>query len=748
MKKRILSVILCVVLLVMFTPPMNVPAAQTSGDVRLGLIHPANRLDPQLAQNSTEALLVEQIFLGLVGLDEEGNITPELAQSWEISDDGLAYTFNLRPEVPWIGANRRPARNVTADDVGFSFDRARQFGNFEGVIEGVEVVDDFTIIIFLQEFFPEFLTVLAVSPAAKIVPIDLVLEAGEDAWTSPGTVWGNGPYLLADRAGQTVVLEANPFWEGDRTGQVQAVRVEYTEDPFDALRRFGNDEFDLIELYPEFRELIEQDPVFRRSTHDEPGRPLDLFNDTFFAQQTGFGHSYLVKEFLLPAYSAYFGLGGIHLWRFNDQLPEVQVADNTRVLNEETLGALQTLDEQGTLVFERRTAQLELIQPGDILAGDSTLIVGTDVAPYGFLRRVANAYSDGSRFVVETDPAALEEAVRQGEQSAPILLDFGNTFIEQDHPISALPQGEGIVPIKYVPPYAGVQITIDEVVYDEDGDENTKNDQVRASGSLTIEPDAKTNLSLKIQNHQLQSFNFSTALREKVNIKLYSSIDVVSFGKRVELKRITFMPYTVFIGPVPIVITPRLSVYVGADGSISVGVSTGIDQSSTITTRVWYESGGWNKDFSLSDHSISDIKTDWNVSAKAKAYAGPELSVLLYGVAGPYGQITGYLSLSGSPTSDPLWKLTAGIKAELGVKIDVLSFKVYSDPFEVTILPEELLNKAGGGVPTPTNIPPVVTPVPPSDSCSSNWWPPGCWAWWVWVIVVVVVILILLMVFG
>lgn len=749
MKNKILGVIVCVALLTAVIPPTAAPAAQASREVRLGTIQPLNDLDPQLAQNSTEALLVEQVFLGLTGLDENGNPIPELAQVWEVSEDSRIWTFSLRPEVQWVGADRRPVRNVVARDVGFSLERAREFGNFNGLIEAVELVDDLTVMIILGQSYPELASLLAVAPAAKIVPLDLVLEAG-DGWTLPGVIWGNGPYLLADRAGPSVTLEANPFWEGGRTNEVGAARVEYVEDPRESLRRFVNGEFDLIELYPDFRETVGQDPGFERLVRDVPGAQLNLFSQSPFARQVGSGHSYLVKEYLLPVYSSHFGLGGLHLWSFNNQLPEVQIADNVRVLNGETLGALLSLDEQGTLIFERQTPQLSLIQPGDILVGDSTLTVGNEAAPYGFLLRAVNLFPDGGRFLVETVPAFLDEAVIQGSLEQPVEIDLDNIY--DIPPVSGLPQNDRFALAAYRPPYASLQIEIDRVLYDEDGDEtNTTDDQVRVEGKVTVEPGAGMQFTLNIRNNQLQSMRFTNNLKQSAELKMYSQVKLADLQKTVTIKRFIFAPQTFLVGWVPVVITPEISVVAGINGSISVDISTGIKQTSTITAGAEYRDGNWNRVIEVGDLHVSPLEMTLKQSASARAFAGPELAVTIYGVAGPYGRIQAYLTLKVDPATSPWWTVKGGISGEVGFKAQVLSVidLRFKQPFD--IYGPETLGEAGKIIPTATFMPtkpPPSTPPKITNVCISILWPLRCWPWWLWVIAVLLTLFILGKIFG
>jgi hypothetical protein len=743
MKYKFLNMIVCTVLLVAM---LAITAQQNPQALHLGLISSFSQFDPLLTESYSEVVIIEQLFLGLTGLDANGNPVPELAESWQVSDDGLTWTFSLRRGIPWVDSNRNAMRNVTAQDVSFSMYRALQTGNFEGLLETVEVVDEYSVMLILRTPYPDLPTLLAVSPAAKVVPADLVQKYAEQ-WTQVGTIWTDGPYLLVDQSRQTVQLEFNPYWKAENDVQVRSVLVEFIPNPTEALQRYLRGEFDLIELDPDFRTIVAQESGLAEQIRDSRGTPLELFSQMPFTSKIGLGHSYLVKSTLLPVYSGYFGLGDFHLWGFNNAIPDVQIPGTTRVLNDETLRSLQSMaEDQSVLVFSYMTPQLSMIFIGDIIVGDSTLNHGNEVAPYGFLRRVTNMYTDNSgQFVIETVQAALDEAIESGGQTTDIPLE--NIYHEETPTVLAALEKPRISPVAYAPTYAGLKISFDEPIYDDDGDLSTKNDQVHVSGYVNIAQGAQVHMDLSIKNHQLESFHFTNTLKQTAELKLYSEVSLLYFDKSVDPAKYTFAPITIFIGPVPVVIVPQLTISVGVNGDVSVNISTGIEQSSTITTTASYENGKWDWGSGISDNHIGPLETELTASASAGAFAGPKLSVLIYGVLGPYAQIKGYITLSGDPTATPLWKLVAGIKGEIGVKLDVLSIIVVKYNFPpIIILPEQVLAQAGGGVVLPTDIPPTSTPSGPV--CGSIWWPPSCWPWWIWVVVVVLAIVILLAIFA
>ena len=126
-------------------------------------------LDPAFARNPQNIWPIQQLFNGLVQLDDSLNIQPEIAQAWEISADGKTYTFSLREDVYFhssavFGSDK--TRAVTAKDFVFSFDRLKddKTGSPGGwVLQNVKrytATDKHTLQIELKQAFPAFLGLL------------------------------------------------------------------------------------------------------------------------------------------------------------------------------------------------------------------------------------------------------------------------------------------------------------------------------------------------------------------------------------------------------------------------------------------------------------------------------------------------------------------------------------------------------------------------------------------------------------
>jgi oligopeptide transport system substrate-binding protein len=108
------------------TPEPAEPAAAPPEEVkeeivlRMGLGAEPSSIDPNLAQDTYAINTLEGMFLGLTNINNEtGEIEPELATSWDISEDGLVWTFSMRDDAVWTDGNP-----VTAHDIEYSVKRA------------------------------------------------------------------------------------------------------------------------------------------------------------------------------------------------------------------------------------------------------------------------------------------------------------------------------------------------------------------------------------------------------------------------------------------------------------------------------------------------------------------------------------------------------------------------------------------------------------------------------------------------
>ena len=214
-------------------------------------------LDPAFARNPQNIWPTNQLFNGLVQLDDSLNIKPDLAKHWTYNDSSLTYTFILRDSVYFhahdlFGPKR--SRTVTAADFVYSFDRLKD-DNLAApgswVLQQVDhywASNDSTLSIKLKQAFPPFLGILAMR-YCSVVPHEAVTYFGKDFRKNP---IGTGPFAFKLWIENTkLVLRRNPlYFEYDEKGQqlpyLEAVTVSFLPDKQSEFLEFTQGNLDFI----------------------------------------------------------------------------------------------------------------------------------------------------------------------------------------------------------------------------------------------------------------------------------------------------------------------------------------------------------------------------------------------------------------------------------------------------------------------------------------------------------------------
>lgn len=219
-------------------------------------------LDPAFARNQANIWGVNQVFNSLLQLDDELNILPCIAKSWDIDESGLTYTFYLRDDVYFHDHflfQDGKGRRVVAEDFVYSFNRivddnlaspgAWIFNSVAVNADGSHsftALEDTTLVIELRHSFPPFLGILTMQYCA-VVPHEVVEYYGRDFRRNPV---GTGPfYFKYWREGVKLVLLKNPsyfeFENGVRLPYLDAVSITFIIDKQTAFLEFikGNLDF-------------------------------------------------------------------------------------------------------------------------------------------------------------------------------------------------------------------------------------------------------------------------------------------------------------------------------------------------------------------------------------------------------------------------------------------------------------------------------------------------------------------------
>ncbi|MFP4363375.1 MAG: peptide ABC transporter substrate-binding protein [Spirochaetia bacterium] len=224
-------------------------------------------LDPANISGVPEHRIYMSLFEGLVSYDPETlEATPGVAESWEVSDDGMQYTFHLREDAQWSDGTPITAQTfvdswlrflspdtaaVYSYMVNMVIAGARDYNAGEAGPDAVQIraVDDHTFQFDLTGPAPYVLGMLAHYAFAP-VPLHVIEEYG-DEWTRPENFVGNGPFTLENwRPQQELTVVPNEtYWDAEA---VQLDRVVYLpiEDNVTAYNMYKNGEMDWCTTVP------------------------------------------------------------------------------------------------------------------------------------------------------------------------------------------------------------------------------------------------------------------------------------------------------------------------------------------------------------------------------------------------------------------------------------------------------------------------------------------------------------------
>jgi peptide/nickel transport system substrate-binding protein len=185
------------------------PAA-VGGDLVVGLIIDPDTIFPWKATQNQAFRMLENVYSTLTGFDADLNVVPALAESWEISADGMAITFNLRDGVKFADGS-----DFDSADVKYSYEAIQDEANAGvaratlGGVTSIETPDADTVVLNLAT--PD------VGLLANLSTVNLAIVSSDDTEEQLNVATnGTGPFMLESRtAGQNVILVRNPNYWGD-----------------------------------------------------------------------------------------------------------------------------------------------------------------------------------------------------------------------------------------------------------------------------------------------------------------------------------------------------------------------------------------------------------------------------------------------------------------------------------------------------------------------------------------------------
>lgn len=208
--------------------------------VNLGFLLEPSGIDPTTVSGAAlDQLVDDNVYEGLVRRMPSGDLEPTLAESWDVSDDGLTYTFNLRQGVQFHDGSDFDAADVVATlEASSAEDSKNPDAKLMHAFESATEIDEKTVEVRLKEKDINFLEAMG-SKAAMMVPsdneVDLTTESN-----------GTGPFRIGEwQTGNFISLERNDDYWGEQAGVKEAV-FNYYDDISAAANALASGQIDIL----------------------------------------------------------------------------------------------------------------------------------------------------------------------------------------------------------------------------------------------------------------------------------------------------------------------------------------------------------------------------------------------------------------------------------------------------------------------------------------------------------------------
>lgn len=349
------------------------------------------------------------------------------------------------------------------------------------------------------------------------------------------------------------------------------------------------------------------------------------------------------------------------------------IAEITKVVDQGTRNLITEIDTADfTFKFAGESELLKNLKAGDILV-DST----SDKAPSGYLRKIKSIENSSGMTVIHTEQGKLWEAIPKAK------IRFKKASLSKSD-LKSYSMAEGVTfsQKKSLLKTDNAQFNVFDFAFDKEiGTSNGKvNINGYASFDLEFNFDFDWDFDFALKFVEIDLFKTSVSVNQVSKIEVTSQAQI-TLADKFSIAKFNFEPWVFTIGPVPVVLVPQIELFMDVNGKISAELVTWVKESYEGEIGIKYTSdNGWggigNSDFNMEFHPPS-IKTNANFSAML----GPEVKVMLYGVAGPTINIAGGCMLDAALTGANAWDLGLyiGLKSEAGVEVSLLGFDLSYD---------------------------------------------------------------------
>ncbi len=267
--------------------PIAVSQPKYGGTLRLSSSLAPLDIDPHKVMTADADIILMNVYSTLAKIDSDGSVVGDLAQSWDVSDDGLTYTFYLHKGVKFHDVEPVNGRELTAEDVVYSIERVKTddptfaLASVYGRVAGAEALDSYTVAITFSAPWAGFLTQIAGERPIYVVPKETVDESND---LLPDAIIGSGPFMLdwyERDLGFGLVKNPDYFVEG--LPYLDGVEVRVMPEPAAADAAFLAKDIDMQWVsIPTYQQWKQQYPdVYFVPDLDGYGPPVIVLNGNF-----------------------------------------------------------------------------------------------------------------------------------------------------------------------------------------------------------------------------------------------------------------------------------------------------------------------------------------------------------------------------------------------------------------------------------------------------------------------------------
>ena len=277
MKKKIIALVLCVVTVFAFTACGGSGSSDDGFHATACIASEPETIDPGLVSSVDGSTYVQHMFENLMkyaptdeAADGSGNVmmtevVPGMAESYEVSEDGLVYTFKIKDDVvwsdgepvkaqDWVYSWQRLVNPETASDYGYFLDGVVvnaaeiQAGEKDPGELGIKAIDDKTLEITLCQDTPYFVEMCAF---ASLMPLREDVVEGNDEWTNPENIVVNGPYKLSEWTHDSVIkmVPNDQYYDAENLGPDE-IDWYLSADETAILSAYQSGEWAFVESFP------------------------------------------------------------------------------------------------------------------------------------------------------------------------------------------------------------------------------------------------------------------------------------------------------------------------------------------------------------------------------------------------------------------------------------------------------------------------------------------------------------------